>query len=85
MVVDGTPIAFSRVGSGPVVVVPALNLEWSDYPLEPLLEFDCSEHPIRMAVLRAPIVQRDGWVEIPDGPGLGIDIDRAALERFRVA
>jgi D-galactarolactone cycloisomerase len=55
------------------------------YPLEPLLEFDCSEHPIRMAVLQAPIVQRDGWVEIPHGPGLGIEIDRAALDRFRAA
>jgi D-galactarolactone cycloisomerase len=37
-----------------------------------------------MAVLQAPIVQRDGWVEVPQGPGLGIEIDRAALERFRV-
>jgi D-galactarolactone cycloisomerase len=34
-------------------------------------------------VLTQPIVQRDGWVEIPDGPGLGIEIDRAALQRFR--
>ena len=29
-----------------------------------------------------PIEQRDGWVEIPQGPGLGIEIDRAALARF---
>ena len=54
-------------------------------PLEPLLEFDCSEHPARMAVVTTPIVQRDGWVAVPDGPGLGIEIDRAGLERYRVA
>lgn len=54
------------------------------FPLEPLLEFDCSEHPIRMAVLQTPIVQQDGWVEVPQGPGLGIEIDRAALHRFRI-
>ncbi len=54
------------------------------HPLEPLLEFDQSEHPIRMAVLEQPIVQRDGWVEIPDGPGLGIEINRAALAEFAV-
>jgi D-galactarolactone cycloisomerase len=53
------------------------------FPLEPLLEFDCSEHPIRMAVLQSPIGQHDGWVEVPQGPGLGIEIDRAALDRFR--
>ena len=35
---DGVPTAFHRWGSGPVVVVPTLNLEWSDYPLGPLLE-----------------------------------------------
>jgi L-alanine-DL-glutamate epimerase-like enolase superfamily enzyme len=54
------------------------------FPIEPLLEFDQSEHPIRTAVLTQPIVQRDGWVEVPDGPGLGIEIDRAALRRFSV-
>ena len=52
------------------------------HPIEPLLEFDRSEHPIRMAVLAEPIEQRGGWVEIPTGPGLGIEIDRAALARF---
>ncbi len=55
------------------------------HPIEPLLEFDQSEHPIRMAVIREPIVQRDGWVRIPDRPGLSIDIDRAALDKFTVA
>ena len=52
------------------------------HPIEPLLEFDCSEHPIRMAVLEEPIKQHGGWVEIPQGPGLGIAVDRAALARF---
>ena len=52
------------------------------HPIEPLLEFDCSEHPLRMAVIREPIEQSGGWVEVPQGPGLGIEIDRAALARF---
>jgi D-galactarolactone cycloisomerase len=55
------------------------------HPIEPLLEFDQSEHPIRMAVIREPIVQRDGWVAIPDRPGIGVEIDRAALARFTAA
>jgi D-galactarolactone cycloisomerase len=50
---------------------------------EPLLEFDLSEHPIRDAITTEPIVQEGGWVRVPTGPGLGIEIDRAALERFR--
>ena len=55
------------------------------HPIEPILEFDQSEHPIRFAVITEPIVQRDGWVAIPDGPGLGIEIDRSALAKFRAA
>ncbi|MEM7775085.1 MAG: mandelate racemase/muconate lactonizing enzyme family protein [Pseudomonadota bacterium] len=53
--------------------------------LEPILEFDRSEHPFRQAVLKAPIEHVDGVVAIPDGPGLGIEIDRGALEQFSVA
>ncbi|HRK18174.1 MAG TPA: mandelate racemase/muconate lactonizing enzyme family protein [Hyphomicrobiaceae bacterium] len=52
-------------------------------PLEPMLEFDRSEHPFRQAILTAPLEHANGVVKIPDAPGLGIDIDRAALEKFR--
>ena len=51
-------------------------------PLEPMLEFDRTEHPVRMAILKEPIEHRNGVVKVPDGPGLGIEIDRAALTRF---
>jgi D-galactarolactone cycloisomerase len=54
-------------------------------PQEPLLEFDRSEHPFRQAVLTAPIEHAGGVVRIPEGPGLGIAVDRVALERFAVA
>ncbi|MBD0275121.1 MAG: mandelate racemase/muconate lactonizing enzyme family protein [Acetobacteraceae bacterium] len=54
------------------------------FPEEPMLEFDRSEHPIRQAVLATPIEHRAGRVAVPAGPGLGIEVDRAALERFRV-
>jgi D-galactarolactone cycloisomerase len=51
-------------------------------PVEPMLEFDRTEHPIRQAVLMRPIEHEHGIVEIPHGPGLGIEIDRDALARF---
>ena len=51
-------------------------------PLAPLLEFDRTEHPIRQAILTAPIEHDRGVVRVPDGPGLGIEIDRTALARF---
>ena len=53
------------------------------FPTEPLLEFDRTEHAIRQAVLREPLEHEQGWVRVPTGPGLGIEIDRSALDRFR--
>ena len=37
-----------------------------------------------MAVLAEPIRHQAGWVEVPTGPGLGIEIDRKALARFLI-
>jgi len=32
-----------------------------------------------------PIVQRKGIVEVPNGAGLGIEIDRRVVDKYRVA
>lgn len=50
----------------------------------PWLEFDQTPHPYRGAILRDEIVQKDGWVDVPNGAGLGFEIDRDVLEQFRV-
>lgn len=57
--------------------VPPAHAAW-----EPLLEFDRTEHPFRQAILTTPIEHTGGRVAVPTGPGLGIEIDRAALARF---
>jgi D-galactarolactone cycloisomerase len=53
-------------------------------PTEPVLELDRSEHPFRQAVLKTPIEHAHGVVAIPDGPGLGIEVDVDAIARWRV-
>ena len=50
-----------------------------------MLEFDRTEHPIRQSLLLQPIEHVNGVVRVPDGPGLGIEIDRSALARFAIA
>jgi L-alanine-DL-glutamate epimerase-like enolase superfamily enzyme len=35
-------------------------------------------------VVREPLRLRDGAVALPDGPGLGVEVDEAAVERLRV-
>ena len=47
-----------------------------------MLEFDRTEHPIRQAILTRPIEHIRGIVAVPDGPGLGIEVNREALARY---
>ena len=50
----------------------------------PILEFDRTHNPFRQAVLTKPLDHVNGVVAIPDGPGLGIEINRDALEQYRL-
>lgn len=51
-------------------------------PIEPILEFDRTHNPFRQAVVTQAIEHENGWVTIPDGPGLGVEVDRDALREF---
>jgi D-galactarolactone cycloisomerase len=51
---------------------------------EPLFEYDRSSHPMRQALVKQPLEQVQGWLEIPGRPGLGIEVDREMVERFLV-
>ena len=51
---------------------------------DPVLEYDRSSHPFRRDLVTQPIEMTNGFVPIPNGPGLGIEVRRDTLERFRV-
>jgi D-galactarolactone cycloisomerase len=53
-------------------------------PTEPLLEYDRSDNPLREELLRAPLQREGSYLCVPQGPGLGVEVDPEALERFRV-
>ena len=53
------------------------------YAAEPILEYDRSSHPFRRALITEPIEHQAGRVAIPTRPGLGIEIDRDVLKRYR--
>lgn len=50
---------------------------------EPILEYDRSSHPFREQLVARPLEQVDGWVDIPSRPGLGVEVDRNTLDRYR--
>jgi len=47
----------------------------------PWFEYDQSPNPLR-ELWGVPAVGPDGMIEVPQGPGLGIEIDPAAFERY---
>ena len=49
-----------------------------------LFEFDMTENALRTDLAREPIRAVDGYVAVPQGPGLGIEIDRNVLEKYTV-
>jgi D-galactarolactone cycloisomerase len=51
---------------------------------EPIFEYDQSAHPFRRDLVASPIEMRDGWIDVPGGPGLGVEVNRDVLERYAV-
>ena len=52
-------------------------------PVEPMLEYDQSAHPFRQDLVRGALSMEGGKVRVPDAPGLGVEIDRDVIERYR--
>jgi L-alanine-DL-glutamate epimerase-like enolase superfamily enzyme len=49
-----------------------------------LLEWDQNPNALRDELLKEPLrLEADGTVKLPERPGLGIELDRAAVERYR--
>ncbi len=61
------------------------HLPFSSYGLSsvsPMLEYDCTEHPIRHTIVKDSISVQDGYVSLPQAAGLGFEVDRQKLEEF---
>lgn len=80
-----------HVWGGGVGLAAVLQLLASvpDYPHttntpEPLwLEFDRGDNALRELVLTEQLRPQDGLLAVPNGPGLGVDVDGEAVERLR--
>jgi L-alanine-DL-glutamate epimerase-like enolase superfamily enzyme len=51
-----------------------------------VLEFDRNPNGLRDDLLKEPVgIDSDGTIRLPERPGLGIDLDPAAVERYRIS
>jgi len=52
------------------------------YAQEPVMEFDCTPSQIREELCTTAFEAQDSCLEVPTGPGLGIEVDEEALQHF---
>lgn len=53
-------------------------------PHAPFLEFSVTESAIRKELLAEPFVQKDGYVDVPQKPGLGIELNPEVIRKYGV-
>lgn len=84
-----------HVWGSPIMIAASLHLSATlppcpparnplPYQQEPVMEFDRTPNAIRETLCPQPFDQVDGFVAVPTKPGLGVEIDEAALERLTV-
>jgi L-alanine-DL-glutamate epimerase-like enolase superfamily enzyme len=50
----------------------------------PLVEFSTSQGPLSRLLVRDPLRLADGYLKVPEAPGLGVDVNEEAVRQYRV-
>lgn len=67
-------------------VLTAASLHLNAYLMHALyLEYNVSSASLLRTLCREPIKMVDGYIEVPEGPGLGVEVDPEVVARYRVA
>lgn len=53
-------------------------------PIQPMLEFDQSSHPFRTDLIFDGITMKNGKVQISNKPGIGVDVNREIIDRYKI-
>ena len=62
------------------------NLHFSaSIPNGRLQEFDRNYNPLREELLTEPVrINKDGYIDLWDKPGLGVELDESVVKKYRV-
>ena len=88
-------LVYPHVWGSPVMIAASLQLAATIPPCpparqplpfmqEPVMEFDRTPNPIRESLMPQPFKQRDGFLAVPEGPGLGITLDEDAVNLMTI-
>jgi len=51
---------------------------------QPILEYDQSDHPFRKELLKNPIKMNNGYVNVEASPGLGIEVNKEIIKKYKI-
>ena len=54
-------------------------------PHAPFLEFSVTESAIRKELLLTPFKQKDGFVDVPQTPGLGVELNPEVIRKYGIS
>jgi L-rhamnonate dehydratase len=49
------------------------------------IEFNTSQGPLSRELVREPLRMTGGWLSVPEGPGLGVEVNEEAIRKYRIA
>jgi D-galactarolactone cycloisomerase len=75
-----TPISFHTWGDG-VALAASIHLSAAMKECM-MMELDYTYNPLRTELLREPLEFKEGYLRPPEGPGLGVEVESEALQRF---
>jgi D-galactarolactone cycloisomerase len=79
----GNPVALAAALHFSASLPVAPHTDNVPYPL--IVEYDVGENPLRDRMLKRPLLPQHGLLTVPTRPGLGIEVDSAAIKEFEVA
>jgi L-alanine-DL-glutamate epimerase-like enolase superfamily enzyme len=48
------------------------------------VEFNTSQGPLSREIVRNPLKLEDGYLRVPDSPGLGVEVDEDTIRKYRI-
>ena len=84
-----------HVWGSPIMIAASLHLT-STFPncppsgdpqpftQQPVMEYDRSPSPLREGISSTEFEMKEGYLSVPSGPGLGVEIDEKALRKLAI-
>jgi L-alanine-DL-glutamate epimerase-like enolase superfamily enzyme len=66
-------------------LLKAASLHINAYLMHALyLEYNVSTASLLNQLCKIPLTMKDGWISIPDAPGLGVEVDEKVVDEYRI-